>query len=106
MITVNSFDTNAGTDTGATIGHALALAARLLADIGMSRIELVTFTSDRLCLHPADLTEGEQIARAVGCDFPLDHRMFVPGHTLWTGIVDGLEVQIRSVLRQSVGLLQ
>lgn len=103
---MNSFDTNAGTDTGATIGHALALAARLLADIGMSRIELVTFTSDRICLHPADLAEGEQIARAVGCDFPLDHRMFVPGHTLWTGIVDGLEVQIRSVLRQPAGLLR
>jgi hypothetical protein len=28
----------------------------------------------------------------------------VPGHTLWTGIVDGLEVQIRSVLRQPAGV--
>lgn len=104
MITLNSFDSNTNADFRGTIGHAHALAPRLLADIGMSRIELVTFTSDRLCLHPADLEEGEQIARAVGCDFPLDHRVFVPGHTLWTGIVDGLEVQIRSVLRQPAGV--
>jgi hypothetical protein len=28
----------------------------------------------------------------------------VPGHTLWTGIVDGFEVQIRAVLRQPAGV--
>ncbi|MFC4630108.1 hypothetical protein ACFO6V_17805 [Promicromonospora alba] len=104
MVTLNSFGTSASADIGGTIGRAHALTARLLADIGMSRIELVTFTSDRICLHPVDLTESEQIARGFGCDFPLDHRMFVPGHTLWTGIVDGLEVQIRSAPRQHAGV--
>lgn len=70
--------------------------------VGPDRIELVTVAKDRICLLPTDLAEGEEIARALGCDLPLDHRMFVPGHTLWTGTRYGLEIQVRSVLRQVV----
>jgi len=32
--------------------------------------------------------------------------MFVPGHTLWTGVRDGLEVQVRSVLRRPLGAVR
>lgn len=81
---------------------ALDVVAAVLTTIGPGRVELVTYTRDRISLHPVNLDDGEEIARTLGCDLPLDHRMFVPGHTLWTGLVDGMEVQVRSVLRQVV----
>ncbi len=58
-----------------------------MALIGADRIELVTVTSNRVSLQPTHLKEGEQIARELGLDVPLDHRMFVPGNTMWTGEV-------------------
>lgn len=79
---------------------AMDVAAEAIRAVGPEHIEIVTLTQGRICVQPVDLNEGERIARALGCDLPLDHRMFVPGHTLWTGVVDGLEVQVRSVLRQ------
>lgn len=84
------------------VGDGLSAASRILALVGADRIELVTVTSNRVSLQPTHLKEGEQIARELGLDVPLDHRMFVPGNTLWTGERDGLEVQVRSVLRQAV----
>ena len=112
MITTSTSKTpGRGTSTG-PIGEGSALALQLeramsiVADVlrlvGAHRIEIVTLTRGRICLQPAHMADGEEIARALGCDFPLDHRMFVPGHTLWTGERDGLEVQVRSVLRQMV----
>jgi hypothetical protein len=91
-------------DRAGTVVRALDVVAGILSAVGIDRVELVTFTRDRINLQPADLTEGEQIARVLGLDTPLDHRMFVPGHTLWTGSIDGLEVQVRSALRQAVGV--
>ena len=82
---------------------AMGIVADSLRTVGPDLVEIVTLTRGRICLQPVDLNRGEQIAHALGCDFPLDHRMFVPGHTLWTGVVEGLEVQVRSVLRQTVG---
>ena len=82
---------------------ALADALHAIRAVGPDRIDLVTVTKDRICLQPADLHDGEQIARALGCEFPMDHRMFVPGHTLWTGERHGLEIQVRSVLRRPIG---
>ncbi|MFI6428406.1 hypothetical protein [Promicromonospora sp. NPDC050880] len=81
---------------------AMDTTARVLHAVGADRIEIVTFTRGRICLQPMDLNEGEQIAQVLGCDFPLDHRMFVPGHTLWTGLIGDLEIQVRSALRQAV----
>ncbi len=63
-------------------------------------------TRDRVCLQPIVMAEGEAIARALGLDVPLDHRMFVPELTLWTGVHDGLEVQVRSVLRRPLGAVR
>jgi hypothetical protein len=84
------------------ISDGLRAASRILDLVGADRIELVTVTGNRVSLQPTHLKEGEEIARTLGLDVPLDHRMFVPGNTLWTGIVDGLEVQVRSVLRRAV----
>ena len=84
------------------IGDGLTAASRIVALVGADRIELVTVTRNRVSLQPTHLKEGEQIARELGLDVPLDHRMFVPGNTLWTGERDGLEVQVRSVLRRAV----
>lgn len=81
------------------LAFAMDVAAGVVGAVGAERMETVTLTRGRICLQPVDLNEGEQIAVALGCDFPLDHRMFVPGHTLWTGLLDGLEVQVRSALR-------
>ncbi|WP_125774324.1 hypothetical protein [Antribacter gilvus] len=83
------------------IDHGLQAASRIVDAVGRDRIELVTVTRDRVCLQPMVLADGEAIARALDLDVPLDHRMFVPGHTLWTGVRDGLEVQVRSVLRNA-----
>ncbi|WP_369374466.1 hypothetical protein AB1046_08985 [Promicromonospora sp. Populi] len=84
------------------INDGLIAASRFLDLVGADHIELVTVTSNRVSLQPADLNEGEQIARALGLNNPMDHRMFVPGNTLWTGERHGLEVQVRSVLRGAV----
>lgn len=84
--------------------RALGDAFAAIRAVGPNRIELVTVTKDRICLQPADLADGEQIAHALGCDLPLDHRMFVPGHTLWTGTRHGLEIQVRSALRASMAV--
>ncbi|GAA2239912.1 hypothetical protein GCM10010413_47090 [Promicromonospora sukumoe] len=81
---------------------AMGIAADSLRLVGPDRVEIVTLTRGRICLQPAELNRGEQLARTLGCESPLDHRMFVPGHTLWTGERDGLEVQVRSALRQVV----
>lgn len=81
---------------------AMAVATDAVRALGTDRIEIVTLTRGRICFQPVDINQGEQIARTLGCDSPLDHRMFVPGHTLWTGERDGLEVQVRSTLRQMV----
>lgn len=86
--------------------RAMGVAAEMVRAVGPERIEIVTLTRGRICLQPAVLNEGERIALALGCDLPLDHRMFVPGHTLWTGSIDGLEVQVRSALRQLSGAIQ
>lgn len=82
------------------INDGLTAAARFLDLVGADRIELVTVTPNRVSLQPADLNQGEQIARLLGLTMPMDHRMLVPGNTLWTGDRDGFEVQVRSVLRQ------
>ncbi|WP_125776160.1 hypothetical protein [Antribacter gilvus] len=90
----------------ALLEQAVAVAAEIVRQIGATRVELITVTRDRVCLQPVVLAEGEAIARALGLDVPLDHRMFVPGHTLWTGVRDGLEVQVRPVLRRPLGAVQ
>lgn len=82
------------------MSDGLRAASRLLDRIGADRVELVTVTGSRVSLQPADLNQGEQIARALGLSVPMDHRMVTPGYTLWSGDVDGLEVQIRAKLRQ------
>lgn len=81
---------------------AMDIAFETVETVGPERIEIVTLTRDRICLQPVDLNQGEQIAHVLGCELPLDHRMFVPGHTLCAGERDGLEIQIRSVLRRTV----
>lgn len=81
------------------IGDGLRAASRFLDLIGADRIALVTVTPNRVTLQPADLNQGEQIARGLGLNLPLDHRMLMPGNTLWTGDRDGFEVQVPSVLR-------
>jgi hypothetical protein len=85
------------------LDHAMDIARGITAAVGTERIELVTLTRDRICLQPTAMDDGEQIAHTIGCDLPIDHRMFVPGHTLWTGDIDGLEVQVRSALRAPAG---
>ena len=81
--------------------RAIDHAKAAVSEVGAHRIEVVTITRNRMCLHPSHLADGEAIARSLGLDLPMDHRMFVPGHTLWTGEVESLEVQVRSVLRQA-----
>lgn len=98
-------DNRTGRFTPTSLVAALDVVAEILDEAGMDRIELVTFTRGRVSSQPMELTEGERIARLLGLDSPVDHRMFVPGHTLWTGDVGGLEVQARSSLRQVVGAI-
>lgn len=78
---------------------ALGTAIGLVAKIGGERLEVVTVSRNRMCLHPRDLHEGEQIARELHCTNPLDHHLTVPEYTLWTGAHGDQEVQVRSVLR-------
>lgn len=79
---------------------AMAVAGDAVRAVGPDRDRHADSRSD--LFQPVHINRGEQIARTLGCDSPLDHRMFVPGHTLWTGECDGLEVQVRSALRQMV----
>lgn len=81
---------------------AMGIAAESLRLVGPDSVEIVTLTRGRICLQPTDLNQGERLARILGCESPLNHRMFVPGHTLWTGERGGLEVQVRSALRKVV----
>lgn len=90
------------TEHGDDLLRAIEHARTAVSEVGAHRIEVVTITRNRMCLHPSHLTDGAAIARSLGLDLPMDHRMFVPGHTLWTGLVEGLEVQVRSTLRQMV----
>ena len=85
----------------APISRALEMAKAALVEVGEDRIELVTATSTgRVTIQPAHLADGEAIARALGLGLPLDQRMLVPGHTLWSGTRDGFEFQVRGALRQ------
>ncbi|GAB4086329.1 hypothetical protein GCM10028784_29590 [Myceligenerans cantabricum] len=83
--------------------RSLETAAQLVRIAGRDRVAMVTTARGWLCLQPHDLSDGERIARLLGCDAPLDHRLTVPGSTLWTGRREGLEVQVRSQLRDPAG---
>jgi hypothetical protein len=74
----------------------------------MTQSQKVTNREDRAgtVVRALDVVAGILNAVVLGLDSALDHRMFVPGHTLWTGSIDGLEVQVRSVLRQAVGAVR
>jgi hypothetical protein len=91
----------------ASILLALDAVRAALVKVGADRVELVTTTdSGRVTLQPAHLADGASIARALGLDSPLDHRMVDPGYTMWSGVRDGLEFQVRGVLRQPRGGLE
>lgn len=81
---------------------AIGVLRAALDQVGADRIALATLARGWVCMQPVRLEDGEQIARGLGCTNPLDHRLLVPGHTLWTGTSDGLELQVRSALRDSV----
>ena len=83
--------------------YALGVVAHVLATVGEDRIETVTLNRGRISLHPHDLSEGEQIAKALGCTLPMDHRMLVPGTTDWSGDIEGHEVHVRAQLRSLTG---
>jgi hypothetical protein len=85
------------------MSEGLKAASRIVDRVGADRIELVTVTGNRVSLQPADLNQGKQIARMLGLDVPMDHRMVTPGYTLWSGDVDGMEVQVRAELRRPIG---
>ncbi|GAB3165249.1 hypothetical protein GCM10027059_22680 [Myceligenerans halotolerans] len=78
---------------------AMGVLRGALDRIGADRIALATVARSWVCVQPVRLDDGEQIARMLGCTNPLDHRLLVPGHTLWTGTSEGLELQVRSALR-------
>jgi hypothetical protein len=90
------------TKHGDDLLRALEHARIAVGEVGPHRIEVVTMTRNRMCLQPSHLADGEAIARSLGLDLPMDHRMFIPGHTLWCGERDDLEVQVRSVLREGM----
>ncbi|WP_166844021.1 hypothetical protein [Isoptericola sp. BMS4] len=85
------------------LARALDVVVETLTTVGSERIAQVTLTRGRICLQPADLSEGERIATTLGCDVPLDHRMIAPGFTDWSGERDGLELHVRGALRDPVG---
>ncbi|MBL0886893.1 hypothetical protein [Myceligenerans indicum] len=80
------------------MGTAIAMVAK----VGGERLEVVTVTRNRVCLQPRELSDGEQIANELACNAPLDHRLTIPEYTMWTGHRGGLEVQVRSALRDPV----
>ncbi|MBE1877756.1 hypothetical protein [Myceligenerans pegani] len=79
---------------------AIGVLHGALAEIGAGQIAMATLARGWICLQPVRLDDGEQIAHILGCTNPLDHRLLVPGHTLWTGTRDELEIQVRSSLRK------
>ena len=86
---------------------ALDTVKAALVEVGEERVELVTATGNgRVTVQPAHLDDGESIARALGLDSPMDHRMIDPGYTLWCGVRDGFEFQVRGALRRPFGGLQ
>lgn len=85
---------------------ALEAARAAITLVGQQRLEVVIVTRGRISLQPTDLSDGASIAHALGCNVPFDHRLFVPGHTLWTGDRNGLEVQIRAELRDAPGAIR
>jgi hypothetical protein len=87
----------------AELHTAIRAASDLLRETGSHLIEVVTITRTRLGLQPRHLRDGQAIAQELGLDLPLDHQMFVPGHTVWTGDRYGLEVQVRAELRRPTG---
>ncbi|MBE1878708.1 hypothetical protein [Myceligenerans pegani] len=87
----------------AELHNAIRATSRLLRETGTHLIEVVTITRARLGLQPRHLRDGQSIAQELGLDLPLDHQMFVPGHTVWTGDRYGLEVQVRAELRRPDG---
>lgn len=89
-----------------SVRSALNVAADLLDRVGADQITLVTFTATRICLQPANLSDGERLARALGCDRPQDHRMITPGYTLWSGVISGFEVAVRGRLRRPAEVLR
>jgi hypothetical protein len=89
-------------DTGSIL-LALDAAKAALLEVGQDRIDLVTSTDGRVSIQPSRLDDGENIARALGLDSPMDHRMIDPGYTLWCGTRDGLEFQVRGALRPPLG---
>lgn len=87
--------------------RALDVVRAALVEVGAERVELVTTTdSGRVTIQPARLDDGESIARSLGLDSPVDHRMIGPGYTLWSGTREGLEFQVRGALRHPFGGLQ
>lgn len=89
------------TDSAGSILLALDVARAALVEVGEDRVELLTATEGgRVTIQPAHLADGESIARALGLDSPTDYRMGEPGYTLWSGVRDGLEFQVRGALRQ------
>ncbi|WP_460707987.1 hypothetical protein [Myceligenerans halotolerans] len=97
---MNTHDQDRGPCGPDRLDPAIGVLQDMLRETGAGRIALVTLARGWVCLQPVRLDDGEQIARTLGCTTPLDHRLLVPGHTLWTGTVDGLEVQVRSSLRE------
>lgn len=86
-----------------SLRRAFDVADEAIAEIGEHRVELVTVTHVRVSIHPASLADGESIARSLGLDSPPDHRMIDPGYTMWSGVRDGLEFQVRGALRHPLG---
>lgn len=86
-----------------SLARALGVVVETLAAVGLERIEAISLTRNHISLQPADLAEGEAIARTLGCTFALDHRMLVPGFTDWSGDVAGFEVHVRAELRRPAG---
>ncbi|GAB3164115.1 hypothetical protein GCM10027059_19600 [Myceligenerans halotolerans] len=85
--------------------RSLETAAALVSAAGRDQVAMVTTARGWLCVQPRDLSDGERIAHLLGCDAPLDHRLLVPGYTLWTGHREGLEVQVRAQLRDPASAL-
>jgi hypothetical protein len=85
------------------IRDALGFADDLLVLVGAERVETVTTTRNRVSVQPRHLSEGEEIARLLGCDVPEDHHLTTPGYTLWTRQHHGLVVQVRAQLRRPAG---
>jgi hypothetical protein len=90
-----------------SVSLALDAVKAALVEVGEERVELVETTGNgRVTIQPVRLDDGESIARTLGLDSPLDHRMIGPGYTLWSGTREGFEFQVRGALRHPFGGLQ